>query len=447
MMTPQDAIIDPALTSPEPTPSPLVSVFDYAQNALRMLPYFAMESVLFGVHTVLTGFVLIDFIRRRRESSRSKQWIRGLIMVMYPLATIHFALVAAYAYWNAWSAIFLACAAIATPPHHAQLPDGCVFSASMLPKVEAGLPAVLLPPRVLPRLLVINMALSDLIVIWRALILWPGRREIQTISCLLLSGTLVALVAGTVVDVTMAGGGLPGIVLSWVTNIWSTGLISWKAWQHRNFMRYNFATGPSRTRSEKILLLFMESGLLYTMMWAFVAISKSYLLEETARNDDDSGCVALAATEAAKSILEHTPFWADHPALQAFCSFVNYLVMCGLMQLISIYHAAVVVLAERTDSYYNRTLRLESVPTPMGLVVDRSLTPGLDTEIISAQCISESSSTVEIAEPDARPTARAATCTSLVSGIRYIAAPPLPELNAATVSQAEPLRSAFYAEV
>lgn len=50
------------------------------------------------------------------------------------------------------------------------------------------------------------------------------------IAKILICGAVVSLAYGVVTDVSLTSTGLAGVILSWLTNIWSTGLISWKTW-------------------------------------------------------------------------------------------------------------------------------------------------------------------------------------------------------------------------
>ncbi|EKM61697.1 uncharacterized protein PHACADRAFT_180788 [Phanerochaete carnosa HHB-10118-sp] len=62
--------------------------------------------------------------------------------------------------------------------------------------------------------------------------------------------------------------GFAAFVLSLLTNIWATSLIAYKAWHRRHLLRCAFGSGSVGTRSSKILMLFVDSGLLYCGLWA-----------------------------------------------------------------------------------------------------------------------------------------------------------------------------------
>ncbi|KAJ7822516.1 hypothetical protein B0H14DRAFT_2370691, partial [Mycena olivaceomarginata] len=64
--------------------------------------------------------------------------------------------------------------------------------------------------------------------------------------------------------------------LSVATNITCTILIAFKAWYHRKMMReFNLSAPHSRTSTERILSLLVESGFIYTLLWVIVCLNFS----------------------------------------------------------------------------------------------------------------------------------------------------------------------------
>jgi len=118
--------------------------------------------------------------------------------------------------------------------------------------------------------------LGDSVVVWRACALWAFDWKV-------LFAPLLMLTAATVMSFFFVGCivhnnmdfifGEPAVCnhaqfstffLSLATNALATGLIAYKAWQHRKIIS---ATHKKRTQSEKIMLLLIESGLLYFLIW------------------------------------------------------------------------------------------------------------------------------------------------------------------------------------
>ncbi|KAI0259494.1 hypothetical protein BC834DRAFT_628732 [Gloeopeniophorella convolvens] len=52
------------------------------------------------------------------------------------------------------------------------------------------------------------------------------------------------------------------------TNIISTGLIGWKAWEHRKAVQTLSNKGDGAGRVERVLALLIESGAVYCLLWA-----------------------------------------------------------------------------------------------------------------------------------------------------------------------------------
>ncbi|KAH9960352.1 hypothetical protein BGW80DRAFT_1133715, partial [Lactifluus volemus] len=50
-------------------------------------------------------------------------------------------------------------------------------------------------------------------------------------------------------------------------NLLSTGLISWKAWEHRVTIKKHLGEGTASMRVEKIFAILIESGLVYCCFW------------------------------------------------------------------------------------------------------------------------------------------------------------------------------------
>ncbi|KAI0258520.1 hypothetical protein BC834DRAFT_1036326 [Gloeopeniophorella convolvens] len=120
---------------------------------------------------------------------------------------------------------------------------------------------------------------DDLVCAWRAVVLWRWDGKVLLILGTCILGTLVA--AG--IDLKLALEVHPGtgderglqqgtvamvIVAPMLgTNILSTSLIAWKAWEYRRHVRANLRHGSPSQRVEKVLALLIESGFLYCLLW------------------------------------------------------------------------------------------------------------------------------------------------------------------------------------
>ncbi|KAL1749327.1 hypothetical protein HDZ31DRAFT_59613 [Schizophyllum fasciatum] len=119
----------------------------------------------------------------------------------------------------------------------------------------------------------INAILSDLIVVWRAWALWPDSRIVKSLLAFCMTGTVAGTV-GDIVLVHIGGTGRPmqlarlllSILPILLTNIVATAVVSVKVWEYRRTIRDCLAQ-PTSTPIEKVLLLIVESGGLYVVIW------------------------------------------------------------------------------------------------------------------------------------------------------------------------------------
>ncbi|THU79352.1 hypothetical protein K435DRAFT_845491 [Dendrothele bispora CBS 962.96] len=95
-------------------------------------------------------------------------------------------------------------------------------------------------------LFLINVILSDAVVVWRTHVLYERNWRITAFPVF----ALLTLVV--------------------VTNFVSTGLIAFKAWSMRKWIRQSLGYLPPKTRAQKIFSLIIESGLVYCIFWAIV---------------------------------------------------------------------------------------------------------------------------------------------------------------------------------
>jgi len=131
----------------------------------------------------------------------------------------------------------------------------------------------------------LNPVLSDVVCAWRAMALWKYDRRVVTILSICLLGTLGACIY----DLTLALDAHPGrggeeklpqgtlavVVVGPMlgTNILSTSLIAWKAWEYRRTVRANLSRASPSERVEKVFALLIESGFVYCLLWTFYLLS------------------------------------------------------------------------------------------------------------------------------------------------------------------------------
>ncbi|KAI0066650.1 hypothetical protein BV25DRAFT_1415007 [Artomyces pyxidatus] len=132
--------------------------------------------------------------------------------------------------------------------------------------------------------MVVNFILSDLVVVWRAWVLWDRPLHILGISALLSLGSIAAAITNIALARTeglQSKSWLAGLVLtllSFATNVWATGLVAYKAWFHWRSVKAHLGKGTRRTRVEKMLVLLIESGFVYCIIWIVYALGRPMLL-------------------------------------------------------------------------------------------------------------------------------------------------------------------------
>ncbi|KAJ7835448.1 hypothetical protein B0H14DRAFT_2514347 [Mycena olivaceomarginata] len=122
------------------------------------------------------------------------------------------------------------------------------------------------------------MIVGDAVLIWRTWAVYRGRILAILMPCILLLASFVF----TLIDISCVthNGSLPdsekicfkaalvGWALSVGTNVTCTVLVGFKAWQHRKATReLNLPGKLHRNPTERILLTFVDSGLVYSLLW------------------------------------------------------------------------------------------------------------------------------------------------------------------------------------
>ncbi|KAH8831587.1 hypothetical protein DL96DRAFT_1706014 [Flagelloscypha sp. PMI_526] len=129
----------------------------------------------------------------------------------------------------------------------------------------------------------LNMIIGDAVVIWRAWILWPGRRIVLLLPLIFLAGTFSFAVLAIWCLAEDSFNSLSRVVgsssrtcswaepIAWAmslcTNIVATSLIAVKAWQHRQLLKRHFEVQPRKSQAQKALMLLIESGSLYCVLF------------------------------------------------------------------------------------------------------------------------------------------------------------------------------------
>jgi len=152
-------------------------------------------------------------------------------------------------------------------------------------------------PLTLLSLLSLNVLLSDAVVLWRVYTAWDRRRWVLVLCCILSLCTLTLTIAymanvnidslvlatGSVVIADLPNPGFDGSKLgiailssSLFSNICATVLVAFKAWRYRKEIGNRLQNiSTRRTMVERVFALLLESGLVYSFIWASYIISNT----------------------------------------------------------------------------------------------------------------------------------------------------------------------------
>nr|VWO99371.1 Pheromone receptor CPRa1p [Ganoderma boninense] len=138
----------------------------------------------------------------------------------------------------------------------------------------------------------INITLGDIIVWWRVWVLWQ-KRTIMAFGLVLIVGTFGFGIVSTIhfqvdagVQPLMAYGDLYGGVsglLTFISNVLATSLIGRKAWEHRKLLLQSPGASKGRwnTPTIKVLILLVESGTIYSVIFSVAVINNVMMRSES----------------------------------------------------------------------------------------------------------------------------------------------------------------------
>ncbi|KAH8797785.1 hypothetical protein DL96DRAFT_1824926, partial [Flagelloscypha sp. PMI_526] len=134
----------------------------------------------------------------------------------------------------------------------------------------------------------IHLLICDTIVISRVWAMFPESRRERWFTVFLLSADIAVNVGYGFHRTTLSYGIPPvdpwvmvtdwhitGMIISLVTNLVATGFIGWKAWRHRqSLMRSGFSPKSKHSPVQRILALFLESGIAFMILQIIVIVAQ-----------------------------------------------------------------------------------------------------------------------------------------------------------------------------
>ncbi|KAJ3909359.1 hypothetical protein F5879DRAFT_83343 [Lentinula edodes] len=242
--------------------------FDYslwARNNYHGVCGLIAESALYGIYAVLIIYAIRN-LWFAEDSSRTKARVITLLslLIMFTISTTLWALDITDFLRGLHKILILT--------------DGTTTQRNADYLIE-------LNPRVIVQttLFSIEYLIGDGVVVWRACALWGYSKKIMFLPILLLSAAaiLITFFVGClgVHDWTYIAGEpetcydsyISIFFLSIATNLLATSLIATKAWMHHRLLLS--ASVEKTTRVLKVLVLLVESGFIYLLIWAAKSMS------------------------------------------------------------------------------------------------------------------------------------------------------------------------------
>ncbi|KIK57320.1 hypothetical protein GYMLUDRAFT_61335 [Collybiopsis luxurians FD-317 M1] len=169
----------------------------------------------------------------------------------------------------------------------------------------------------------ICVIIGDLVVCWRVCVVysWSGSTIITAII-LMLALFSTALTC----NLTQIGVGFPNVThlhalqpsqlyidiialsFSAIINIWATGMIALKVWQSRRQIKLYLSGADRRSSAQSIMTIFVESGVVYTILW----ILKNIIIIPGVANTSYTNYAIFVMNQAVVSFSESDNFDQSH---------------------------------------------------------------------------------------------------------------------------------------
>ncbi|KAI0665754.1 hypothetical protein C8Q78DRAFT_1083611 [Trametes maxima] len=279
-------------------------------------------TALCGAYTVLFGLVLC-LLLNRGIAQRLTQVLSAVIIGLF---------ISTCVYWASAISTFDSSLKSAFDTAGVTDPD--------VPTIESCTPTVCLNTSVL---------LSDGVVWWRAWAIWGRKPSVMVLGLTFILATCtlgtmnamdacdmkqIAVSSRTRAEGTLFVGdayGVAAAALSLATNVSATFLVGLKAWQHRRLIKENLNRLSGRTRVEEVLLLLVESALVYCLLWCLL------MTAEVGLAVDPNFFTVDAHSSAAKKAFVTAMLEYIHPAL---------------VPIIGLYPTTVILLVSRQQSRF-----------------------------------------------------------------------------------------------
>ncbi|ETW80414.1 hypothetical protein HETIRDRAFT_452014 [Heterobasidion irregulare TC 32-1] len=232
----------------------------FGDNIVQSGVALVCETLLYGMYLILIFFSTYTLCRKGFRSAANVAML-VVTLTMFAMSTT---------LWASELAILIQRVrrGLVTRPD-LSVPDN-VTDAAIASRVEIWLPEVFFS---------FEFVLGDSVVIWRAWALWQDNIKVLLAPlCLAVASALAAFALlgcgakahfGRVADAPALchNSEVTSWVLSIAANVIATGIIGYKAWEYRQFIRKSLGSKSRRTQIEKVLALLVDSGAVYFVLW------------------------------------------------------------------------------------------------------------------------------------------------------------------------------------
>ncbi|KAJ6450759.1 hypothetical protein C8R45DRAFT_848827 [Mycena sanguinolenta] len=222
-------------------------------DSIRLVPGMIVESALFGILSLL--FLLSTIaLAQQGINVRPRFFMLTATVTMYVASAIHWGL-----------NLYTMMREISDPDGWAVLPIGKSWLWSVVTTIA----------------LFFNFWIGDMVVMWRACVVWAWRRDVKIIFLVFLTTPVIL----ATIDVSTAhptsnmatfqpnAFGLAALLVSLSSNLWATSLMGYKAWTHRKKIRSYLETESRTSAAYSILAIATESGFLYCGIWGMFIVT------------------------------------------------------------------------------------------------------------------------------------------------------------------------------
>ncbi|KAJ7124382.1 hypothetical protein C8R44DRAFT_783409 [Mycena epipterygia] len=277
-------------------------------DSVKLVPGMIIESALFGVLSLLVLFSTVTLFQRGIEF-RPRLFMLVATLTMYVASGTHWGL-----------NLYTMMREIRDSDGWAALPIQPRYRWSVASTIALSF----------------NFWISDVVVMWRACVLWAWHRYVKLAFIVLLTAPVLL----AIIDVSVSrpassfipnAYGLSALFVSLFSNLWATSLVGYKAWVHRKNIQVYIGNESTKSAASSILVILTESGFLY--------------------------CGTLAVFIVASVI-----------GTKSY-TFFTYVISCAAPQLVGLYPTIIILLVAFRKTHCDQSFTY-STPTRSGLVVE-----------------------------------------------------------------------------